>query len=148
MYLRFENDIPIYSLNESELKRLNKIIEEIDRPKDYILKLLFQDSTTIKILDAIFQYYYMDGIKIEYPKELEFYLENKFLFHLFTMAIFQSDYKISSDSTIKKYKFTYSTLNNKVSVLYSTGVLAQLNIANSPINLFGSNLVQNNTVFR
>ena len=149
MYLKFNDDIPVYSLSVTETNKLNKIIDELDKIKDeddidtICIPFLFKDRSTIQMLDFIFQSYYMAGIEVKYPRRLRPYLQNNVLLRIFTRMIFASYYKIAPEANdiISKYKFIYTGLRGKMSILYSPGIVTQFNIIdpNHKVNIFGPN---------
>ena len=131
MFLRFENDIPVYSFNESETDKLIKLAKELDKSSNDLTSKeffhLFEDKSIIKSIDIIIRYWYTKDIQVEYPKELQKYIETEELFiRFFFMLYYYSDMEnipVFIKKEIDKFDFELNLLDLSITVSYKPGII-------------------------
>ena len=135
MHLRFENDIPVYSFNETEKERLDKIIEELSKIRYLPWKYpnesysLLSDDTTIKILKVFLKSKFEDNICIEGYKGNETNYQKILNNYLYILYEYSKKDKTEIPECIKEeiknYDFILSNRFQIVTILKKPGIVDQ-----------------------
>lgn len=135
MYLRFENNLPVYSFNETEKEKLNRVIEELNKirylPWEYLDEScsLLSDDTTIKILKIFLRSKFENNICIEGYKENETSYQkilNNYLYILYEYSKKdKNEIPKCIQEEIKNYDFILSNRFQIVTILKKPGIVDQ-----------------------